>query len=60
VADEQNKLISFQPFKIDDKKTGTLIEIIGTLNYSILKINERSYYFDPKTGEFDGVSSDVS
>jgi len=56
----KSDLVLFQEFSFDDKKMGSVIEIKRTPNYSILEINGRSYYFHPETGEFDGVSSDVS
>ena len=59
-TNKSHKLAVIQPFKLNDKKTGNIIEVKRTPNYSILLINERSFYFDLKTGEFDGVSADIN
>jgi hypothetical protein len=54
------KLVSIKPFEFKDSSTGNLIKVSVSPQYSILSINNRSYYFLPETGEFDGVSTDFT
>ena len=49
-----------KPFEFKDKKTGNTIKVEVSDFYTVLSVNGRFYYFDLKTGEFDGVSANVS
>ena len=56
VEEQVGKLAQIRPFSLNDKLTGNIVKIEVTPNYSVLSINDRYYYFDLETGEFDGVS----
>lgn len=45
-----------KPVEIDDSVTGNLVRVELSPFYSILKVNERCYYFSRETGEYDGTS----
>lgn len=47
------------PFDYKDLVTGNRIEIKTSPRYSILKVNEREYYFVRETGEFDGTGMPI-
>jgi hypothetical protein len=48
-----------RPFVFDDLMTGNRIEIQVSPRYSILKVNDREYFFVRETGEFDGTGMPV-
>jgi hypothetical protein len=49
-------MAKMQLLKYKDKVTGDKINISVSPYYSILKINEREYYFIKETGEIDGTA----
>ncbi len=50
------KLARIKPFEYIDKLTGHKIAIKVSPYYSTLIVDERVYYFNKETGEFDGTS----
>ncbi len=50
------ELARIKPFKYDDKLTGHKIAIQLSPYYSTLFVDDRVYYFNKETGEFDGTS----
>lgn len=50
------QLTKIQPIEIKDQVTGWVIKIKVSPFYSVLSIDNRSYYFIKETGEFDGTS----
>jgi len=45
-----------QPFKYKDLVTGNEIGVSVSPYFSKLTINEREYYFEKETGNFDGTA----
>ena len=50
------ELARIKPFKYDDKLTRHRIAIQVSPYYSKLFVDDRVYYFNVETGEFDGTS----
>jgi len=50
------ELARIKPFKYDDKLTGHKIAIQVSPYYSTLVVDNRVYYFNKESGEFDGTS----
>ena len=50
------QLARIKPFNYDDKLTGHKIAIQLSPYYSKLFVDDRVYYFNKETGEFDGTS----
>jgi len=50
------ELARIKPFKYDDKLTGHKIAVQVSPYYSKLLVDDRVYYFNAETGEFDGTS----
>ncbi len=50
------KLARIKPFEYVDKLTGHKIAIKVSPYYSKLFVDDRAYYFNAETGEFDGTS----
>ena len=50
------KLARIKPFEYIDKLTGHKIAIKVSPYYSTLIVDERVYYFNKESGEFDGTS----
>lgn len=50
------ELARIKQFKYDDKLTGHKITIQVSPYYSKLFVDDRIYYFNKETGEFDGTS----
>jgi hypothetical protein len=50
------KLATIKPFRFKERLTGNTIKVSVSPFYSLLSVNDRTYYFMPKTGEFDGTS----
>ncbi len=50
------ELARIKPFKYDDKLTRHKIAIQVSPYYSKLFVDDRAYYFNKETGEFDGTS----
>lgn len=53
------ELAQIKPLVYQDRVTGDSVEISVSSHYSILRINERYYYFTKETGELDGTGRDV-
>lgn len=53
---EEDRLAVIKPFNYEDMLTKHKIEIRTSPRYSILSIDDREYYFDKESGEFDGTS----
>lgn len=49
-----------EPFKLQDEVTGVKIKLIVSPLYSVLSINDRSYYFYRENGKLDGTSTDLT
>jgi len=58
--DSDIELARIKPFKYDDKLTGHKIAIELSHYYSKLSVDDRVYYFNKETGEFDGTSYQVA
>jgi len=54
------KIAAIKPFKLKDSITGNLIRLSVSKRYSVLSINNRSYYFFRETGKLDGTSTDFN
>lgn len=50
------KLAKIKPFEHVDKLTGNKIAIRVSPYYNILSVNQRVFYFNGETGDFDGTS----
>ena len=50
------ELAKIKPFKYEDKLTGHKIAIQISPYYSMLIVDNRVYYFNKESGEFDGTS----
>ena len=48
-----------EPFEIQDVVTGIKIKLTVSKQYSVLSIDDRSYYFYRENGKFDGTSKDL-
>ena len=53
---EEDRLAVIKPFKYEDMLTNHKIAIRTSPRYSILSIDDREYYFNKETGQFDGTS----
>lgn len=49
-----------KPFELHDAVTGDKIKLTTSPQYSVLSINDRSYYFFRETGKLDGTSVDLT
>lgn len=49
-----------EPFEIQDVATGIKIKLTVSPQYSVLSIDDRSYYFYRENGKFDGTSKDLT
>ena len=54
--DSAIELARIKPFKYDDELTGHKIAIEVSPYYSKLFVDDRVYYFNKETGEFDETS----
>lgn len=53
-------IAEIKPGSYKDKTTGDKIGISVSPYYSIVKVNEREYYFVRETGEFDGYAAPIN
>ena len=53
----ESTMAMIEPFAIQDVLTGIKIKLTVSKQYSVLSIDDRSYYFCRENGKFDGMSS---
>ena len=54
----ESAMAMIEPFAIQDVVTGIKIKLTVSKQYSVLSIDDRSYYFCRENGKFDGTSKD--
>ncbi len=56
IKEESGELVVIKPFKYDDKLSGHKLAIELSPYYSKLFVDDKVYFFNRETGEFDGTS----
>lgn len=60
MKDPKISMAVIKPFKLHDAVTGVKIKLTVSPRYSVLSINDKSYYFYRENGKFDGTSKDLT
>jgi hypothetical protein len=51
------EVAAIRPFEFSDDATGDSISVSVSEQYSKITVNQRTYYFNRETGEFDGAAT---
>ena len=54
---EWKEVAAIRPFEFSDEETGDNISVSVSNQYSMITVNQRTYYFVRETGEFDGAAT---
>lgn len=52
-------IVLIKPIKIEDDLTGLVLEVAIEPHYGIIAVGSRCFYFNRKTGEYDGAATRV-